>query len=266
MRYDIEMARTLGAAGVVFGVLRTDATIDRDQTGALVELARPMSVTFHKAFDQTPDPEQALEALDRPGRRSRAHLGRPPTALEGMETLKRLVEQARGRIAILAGGRLSPTNLETYHRRDGRARGPPRLGREPDDGRIDDDRSARWFRGRLERGRRGEGSRDCRPDQAAEPTRVRGSLALGGVFLLPIDVRLRAPQVGEQVADLLLAQVLEQALGHERGLVGFISSMASRGQGQLLAVAAAEDDDVLVLSTTTPVRVRPSVVATIVPA
>ena len=56
MRFDIEMARTLGAAGVVFGVLRPDATIDRDQTAALIELARPMSVTFHKAFDQTPEP------------------------------------------------------------------------------------------------------------------------------------------------------------------------------------------------------------------
>ena len=76
MRFDIEMARTLGAAGVVFGVLRPDATIDRDQTAALVELARPMSVTFHKAFDQMPDPERALETLIDPGRRSRADLGR----------------------------------------------------------------------------------------------------------------------------------------------------------------------------------------------
>ena len=103
------MARTLGAAGVVFGVLRPDATIDRDQTAALVELARPMSVTFHKAFDQTPDPEQALDTLIELGVDRVLTSGGRTTALEGMGVLKRLVEQARGRIAILAGGRLSPT-------------------------------------------------------------------------------------------------------------------------------------------------------------
>ena len=113
MRFDIEMARTLGAAGVVLGVLRPDATIDRDQTAALVELARPMSVTFHKAFDQTPDPEQALETLIELGVDRVLTSGGRPTALEGMDILKRLVAQARGRIAILAGGRLAADNLET---------------------------------------------------------------------------------------------------------------------------------------------------------
>ena len=53
MRRDIEMAKTLGAAGVVLGVLTPEAAIDRDQTAALVALARPLHVTFHKAFDQT---------------------------------------------------------------------------------------------------------------------------------------------------------------------------------------------------------------------
>jgi copper homeostasis protein len=111
MRFDIEVARTLGAAGVVLGVLRPDATIDRDQTAALVELARPMSVTFHKAFDQTPDPEAALEMLVDLGVDHVLTSGGRPTAVEGMKTLKRLVEQSRGRIGILAGGRLSADNL-----------------------------------------------------------------------------------------------------------------------------------------------------------
>ena len=113
MRFDIDMARTLGAAGVVFGVLRPDGTIERDQIAALVELARPMSVTFHKAFDQTPDPEQALETLIASGVDRVLTSGGRPTALEGLDTLRRLVEQAGGRISILAGGRLSADNLET---------------------------------------------------------------------------------------------------------------------------------------------------------
>jgi copper homeostasis protein len=113
MRFDIEMARMLGAAGVVFGILRPDATIDRDQTAALVELARPMSVTFHKAFDQTPEPEQALDALIELGVDRVLTSGGRPTALEGMDILKRLVVQAHGRVGILAGGRLAAGNLET---------------------------------------------------------------------------------------------------------------------------------------------------------
>src|SRR5262249_48038548 len=58
MRHDIEVARSLGATAVVLGVLTDRATIDRDQTAALVSLARPLSVTFHKAFDQTRDLEE----------------------------------------------------------------------------------------------------------------------------------------------------------------------------------------------------------------
>src|SRR4051812_9304364 len=111
MRYEIELARKLGAAGVVIGLLKPDATIDREQTAALVDLARPMSVTFHKAFDQTPDLEQSLDTLVALGVDRVLTSGGRPTALEGTEALKRLVEQARGRIAILAGGRLSPKNL-----------------------------------------------------------------------------------------------------------------------------------------------------------
>jgi copper homeostasis protein len=112
MRFDIEMARELGAAGIVLGVLRPDASIDRDHTAALVELARPMSVTYHKAFDQTPDSEQALEVLIALGVDRVLTSGGRPTAAEGMNVLKRLVAHAHSRIAILAGGRLSRENLE----------------------------------------------------------------------------------------------------------------------------------------------------------
>jgi copper homeostasis protein len=98
---------------VVFGILRPDATIERDQTASLVALARPMSVTFHKAFDQSSEPENALETLIELGVDRVLTSGGRPSALEGMNTLKRLVEQSRGRISILAGGRLSADNLES---------------------------------------------------------------------------------------------------------------------------------------------------------
>jgi copper homeostasis protein len=119
MRYEIELARELGAAGVVIGLLNPDATIDRERTAALVEIARPMSVTFHKSFDQTPDLEQSLETLMALGVDRVLTSGGCPTALEGIDALTRLVDRSRGRIAILAGGRLSLENLPTIIERTG---------------------------------------------------------------------------------------------------------------------------------------------------
>lgn len=112
MCHDIETARSLGAAGVVLGMLRPDGTIDRDQTAKLADLARPLCVTFHKAFDQTRDPQRALDVLIALGVDRVLTSGCRPTASEGSDTLRQLVEHARGRIAIMAGGRLSADNLE----------------------------------------------------------------------------------------------------------------------------------------------------------
>jgi copper homeostasis protein len=56
MQYDIEQAKRLGANGVVIGLLNLDGSVDAARTGTLVELARPMSVTFHRAFDMARDP------------------------------------------------------------------------------------------------------------------------------------------------------------------------------------------------------------------
>ena len=61
MKYDIEQAKQLGANGVVIGLLKEDGSVDMERTGALVELARPLSVTFHRAFDMSRDPYEALE-------------------------------------------------------------------------------------------------------------------------------------------------------------------------------------------------------------
>ena len=116
IRHDIEIARSLGAAGVVLGVLTAEATIDRDQTAELIALARPLSVTFHKAIDQSPNLLEALDTLIALSVDRVLTSGGRATALEGVETLARLVERAADRIAIMAGGRLDFENLETIIR------------------------------------------------------------------------------------------------------------------------------------------------------
>jgi copper homeostasis protein len=117
MRHDIEAAKRLGAAGVVFGVLRNDGTIDRESTARLADLARPMSVTFHKAFDQTPDLDASLDVLAGLGVDRVLTSGGRPSAIEGADTLARLIARAGDRIGVIVAGRLTVENLPSIVRR-----------------------------------------------------------------------------------------------------------------------------------------------------
>lgn len=111
MAHDVEVARRLGASGVVFGILEADGTIDRDATARLVDLARPMSVTFHKAFDQTPDLDDALETLIELGVDRVLTSGGRSTAEEGAGALARLIATAGDRLGVIVAGRLTVENL-----------------------------------------------------------------------------------------------------------------------------------------------------------
>ncbi|HEU5358907.1 MAG TPA: copper homeostasis protein CutC [Gemmatimonadales bacterium] len=115
----IERARSLGAAGVVIGALAADGGIDRAVTERLVKAARPMSVTFHRAFDVVPDRADALETLVTLGVDRVLTSGGAPTAEAGVLELKRLVDQAAGRIGILAGGRIRAGNVAAIVRATG---------------------------------------------------------------------------------------------------------------------------------------------------
>jgi copper homeostasis protein len=119
MRRDIEAAKALGAAGVVLGVLDAEGGINREQTAELVALARPLSVTFHKAIDQARDPLEAIDALIAMGVDRVLTSGGKATALEGSAVLRGLVERAGGRLAVMAGGRLAIDHLDAVIRTSG---------------------------------------------------------------------------------------------------------------------------------------------------
>ncbi len=111
MRRDVEAARGLGADGVVIGALTPDGRIDVDATRLLVEAARPMRVTFHRAFDAARDPAEALEALVAIGVDRVLTSGGAASALEGAAALGALVRHAAGRLTILAGGGLTAATV-----------------------------------------------------------------------------------------------------------------------------------------------------------
>jgi copper homeostasis protein len=119
MRHDISVAQALGAKGVVLGTLTPAGTVDRDRTGELVKLASPLSVTFHKAIDETTDLEESLETLSTLGVARVLTSGGKATALEGAETLARLVKRAGNRSTIMAGGALGADDLERVIRQSG---------------------------------------------------------------------------------------------------------------------------------------------------
>lgn len=103
MKYDIEQARQLGANGVVIGLLNADGSVDAARTATLVELARPLSVTFHRAFDMARDPYEALETLISLGLDRVLTTGQESSALEGLDLITELVQQAADRIIIMPG-------------------------------------------------------------------------------------------------------------------------------------------------------------------
>ncbi|MCQ4630735.1 copper homeostasis protein CutC [Shinella sp. CPCC 100929] len=109
---DIKALREEGVAGVVIGCLTPDGRIDEARTKTLVEAARPMSVTCHRAFDMTADAGEALEALIRCGVNRVLTSGQRDTALEGIAILKSAHEQAGGRIVVMGCGALDAENIQ----------------------------------------------------------------------------------------------------------------------------------------------------------
>ncbi len=119
MRADIEAARAAGAPGVVFGALTKDARVDRALMSELIAAARPMTVGFHRAFDQLADQAAGLDTLIELGVAVVLTSGGPARALDGADQLRRLVEQAAGRISILAGGGITPDKVAELLERSG---------------------------------------------------------------------------------------------------------------------------------------------------
>ena len=101
--------------GFVFGILNDDLSVSIIQNKALVELAKPMPCTFHRAFDKVSDPLHSLEEIIKCGFSTILTSGTKPNVMEGKEILRSLVEKAQNRITIMPGGGLRSTNLKELH-------------------------------------------------------------------------------------------------------------------------------------------------------
>ncbi len=114
MEEDILQAKAAGAKGVVIGVLNTDGTVNMPQTKKLVHLAKPMGVTFHRAFDMTVDPFRALEDIIEAGCERILTSGQQNYAADAITLLTKLVKAADGNIEIMAGSGVGVSNAEEF--------------------------------------------------------------------------------------------------------------------------------------------------------
>ena len=119
MRRQIAAAKQAGASGVAVGVLREDGRVDVERTRELVELARPMAATFHRAFDETPDLCESLERVIETGAEGLLTSGGAKEVLGGAESISALQRRAGDRIRIIAGGGLKLETLTEVVRRSG---------------------------------------------------------------------------------------------------------------------------------------------------
>ncbi len=107
---DIRLAKRLGANGVVIGALKPDGSIDEETIRYLVEAAKGLSITFHRAFDVCSQPLEALEQIIALGCHRLLTSGQAATAEQGIPLIKQLVELAGERLSIMPGSGVNPEN------------------------------------------------------------------------------------------------------------------------------------------------------------
>lgn len=115
----IQTCKKLKMEGVVFGVLHNDFTIDQEHTAQLISLAKPMSVTFHRAFDVVIDPVESLHTLIKLGVNRILTSGQKENALLGSDLISKLVSIAEDKITLLAGGGITEDNIAAIVKQSG---------------------------------------------------------------------------------------------------------------------------------------------------
>lgn len=119
MKRDIAQCQKLSVDGFVFGILNTDGTIDKKRCKELIDKARPLKVTCHRAFDMTRDPFEALEDCIEAGFDRILTAGQQAQALMGADLIGQLIKKANGRIAIMPGSGVNENTVEEIIKKSG---------------------------------------------------------------------------------------------------------------------------------------------------
>lgn len=133
MLRDVVWARQFRVQGIVTGMLNPDGTVDKERSARMREAIGDTTAVFHRAFDVTPDPFEALETLIELGYDRVLTSGQKNSCVESAPTIKKLIEQAAGRIEVLPGGGIRPDNVAEVVRLTGTDKVHMALYREKSD-------------------------------------------------------------------------------------------------------------------------------------
>lgn len=111
MIYDIQMAKELEMDGVVMGVLQNDGQVDTPLMKELIDIARPLEVTFHRAFDLTPDAQKSLQLLITLGVDRILTSGQHTSVFDGIATIKSLIRESEGKLTVMPGAGITEANV-----------------------------------------------------------------------------------------------------------------------------------------------------------
>src|SRR5262249_43816051 len=110
MEQDVLNAKQLGVDGIVLGILKEDGRVDVERTRRLVQLAQPLKVTFHRAFDMSRDLNESLESLIATNIDRVLTSGGEQKVENGLPVVASLVKKSAGRISVMAGGGITERN------------------------------------------------------------------------------------------------------------------------------------------------------------
>ena len=119
MLHEVTVCKSAGCDGVVFGMLLQDGRIDKNHSSKLIEKAYPMGVCFHRAFDWSANPFEALEDIIEIGCERILTSGQQPKAIMGAALIKDLIQQASDRIQIMPGSGIRADNIADLKRETG---------------------------------------------------------------------------------------------------------------------------------------------------
>jgi copper homeostasis protein len=117
MKQDIKQFKKLGVDGLVFGILNEDGSVNKARNKELVNLANPLSCTFHRAFDVAANVEQSLEDVIECGFKTILTSGQGANVEEGISVLEKMQELADDRIMIMPGGGLRSSNIKLLEKK-----------------------------------------------------------------------------------------------------------------------------------------------------
>ena len=115
MLEDIEFCKEVGCEGVVIGALDSEGRVHKKQMQKMIQAAKPMGITFHRAFDVAADAQQALNDIIALGCDRLLTSGQAPKAIDGVKMLKPLVEQAADKIEIMVGSGVNASNCLSFY-------------------------------------------------------------------------------------------------------------------------------------------------------